>query len=313
MTNIAELGNIFDPIQWGAPAAWMGLSNSATPFSGACGRTTLRIGRAEHQLFAFTNMYNGPNDIPIPNMGMSSAALLDLFCLTNGTTPAGGPAFLGGGKINLNTAPAPVLRALAGGVLLTNDPALVNNLSVVTANHSVPAGMAEAFAQGVMRFRSKYPFLTPSHLAFIGTDPNWPNTNAWPANAVFGNPNTIALATGTNAPGNTAGSSTRVNVNEWNDQAAEEWFSKIYGLSSCQSHNFRIYVVAQLVATATNSSGQITTNASGPLAKKYYQIYARNTNNGGVSNSISETNSGNQTIYTWIPAINTIDIYKSTY
>lgn len=320
MTNIAELGNIFDPIQWGDPnnpfyprdtAAWMGLSNSATPFSGACGRTTLRIGRAEHQRFAFTNMYNGPNDIPIPNMGMSSAALLDLFCLTNGTTPAGGPSSLGGGKINLNTAPAPVLRALAGGILLTNDPALVNTSSAVTASHSVPDGMAEAFAQGVMRFRSKYPFLTPSHLAFIGTDPNWPNTSAWPANAVFGNTNTITLATGTNAPGNTAGSSTRVNVKEWNDQAAEEWFSKIYALSSYQSHNFRIYVVAQLVTTATNSSGQITTNAGGPLAKKYYQIYARNTNNSNMNQN--QTNSGNQTIHTWTPAINTIDILKSTY
>jgi hypothetical protein len=102
-----------------------------------------------------------------------------------------------------------------------------------------------------------------------------------------------------------------VNVNEWNDQAAEEWFSKIYGLSSCQSHNFRIYVVAQLVATATNSSGQITTNASGPLTKKYYQIYARNTNNSNMNQN--QTISGNQTIYTWTPAINTIDIYKSTY
>ena len=318
MTNIMELGNIFDPIQWGDPnnpffyrdtAAWMGLSNSATPFSGACGRTTLRIGRPEHQRFAFTNMYNGPNEIPIPNMGMSSAALLDLFCLTNGTNPAGGPSTLGGGKINLNTAPAPVLRALAGGILLTNDPALVNISSAVTASHSVPAGMAEAFAQGVMRFRSKYPFLTPSHLAFIGTDPSWPNTSTWPANAVFGNTNTIALATGANAPGNTAGSSTRVNVKEWNDQAAEEWFSKIFALSSYQSHNFRIYVVAQLVST--NSSGQ--TNAIGPLAKKYYQIYARNTNNSSVTNSITNTICGNQTIYTWTPAINTIDILKSTY
>ena len=45
--------------------------------------------------------------------------------------------------------------------------------------------MAEAFAQGVMRFRSKYPFLTPSHLSFIGTDPSWPNTTTWPANSRF--------------------------------------------------------------------------------------------------------------------------------
>jgi hypothetical protein len=164
--------------------------------------------------------------------------------------------------------------------------------------------MAEAFAQGVMRFRSKYPFLTPSHLSFIGTDPAWPNTNNWPTNSVFGNTNTITLST--NAPGNTFGSTTRISLTG-NDQAAEEWFSKIYALSSCQSHNYRIYVVAQLVAT--NSSGQ--TNAIGPLVKKYYQIYARN----GSSASGQQTDStypGNS-IYTWQPTVGVIDIYKSAY
>jgi hypothetical protein len=164
--------------------------------------------------------------------------------------------------------------------------------------------MAEAFAQGVMRFRSKYPFLTPSHLSFIGTATNWPNTTDWPSNAVFGNTNTIALST---APGNTLGSTAKISLTEWNDQAAEEWFSKIFALSSYQSHNFRIYVVAQLVAT--NSSG---TNAIGPLARKYYQIYARNTNNSGIAVT-PYTRYQNNTIYTWTPAINTIDIYKSAY
>jgi hypothetical protein len=163
--------------------------------------------------------------------------------------------------------------------------------------------MAEAFAQGVMRLRSKYPFLTPSHLSFIGTDPSWPNTNNWPSNAVFGNTNLITLAT---APGNTFADA-RINVTAWNDQAAEEWFSKIYALSSCQSHNYRIYVVAQLVST--NSSGQ--TNAIGPLVKKYYQIYARN----GSSASGRQTDSTypNNSIYTWTPTVGTIDIYKSAY
>ena len=216
--NIIELGQVFDPIQWRysvtANPAGVPVSG-ATTNSASGGGNTLRIGRPEHPLFAFTNMYS--NSVPpIPNMGMSSAALLDLFCVTNGTSVSGGPYSLGGGKINLNTAPAPVLRALAGGIRLSNDQAQV------PANYAIPPAMAEAFAQGVMRFRSKYPFLTPSHLSFIGTDPAWPNTNNWPANAVFGNTNTISLSA---APGNSA-LSTRINVNEWNDQAAEEWFSK---------------------------------------------------------------------------------------
>jgi hypothetical protein len=310
LTNITELGNIFDPIQWGNPnnpfhpldtAAWMELNTTATNFDGASGRNSLRIGRPEHQLFAFTNMY-GNSTPSIPNMGQSSAALLDLFCVTNGMNISGGPYTLGAGKINLNTAPAPVLRALAGGVLLTNDPAQL------PANAAIPAGMAEAFAQGVMRFRSKYPFLTPSHLCFIGTDSTWPNTSTWPANAVFGNTNSITLDT--TAPGNTSGASTKINVTEWSDQAAEEWFSKIYALSSCQSHNFRIYVVAQQVAT--NSSG---TNAIGPLVKKYYQVFFQNGSSVSSKTNWPAANSTytNNTIYTWVPTGYCIDIYKSYY
>jgi hypothetical protein len=296
MTNILELGNIYDPILWRRLENGNITSNSiADPRFG--GGNSLRIGRPEHPRFAFTNMY-GNSDPSIPNMAQSSAALLDLFCLTNGTSISGGPYSMGGGKINLNTAPAPVLRALAGGILLTNDPAQV------PSSHTIPPAMAEAFAQGVMRFRSKYPFLTPSHLSFIGTDPSWPNTNNWPTNSVFGNTNTIALST---APGNTFGSTAQMSITEWNDQAAEEWFSKIYALSSCQSHNYRVYVVAQLVAT--NSAGQ--TNAIGPLVKKYYQIYARNGSSSSPLPDIT-TYPGN-TIYSWKASAGVIDINKSAY
>ena len=183
-------------------------------------------------------------------MMAAAAGLLDLFCTTN--------QYDEGGLINLNTAPAPVLRALAANVKLTNDQALV------PANTTVPAGMAEAFAQGVMRFRAKYPFYSPSQLSFIGTDPNWPNTNTWPSNAVFGNTNNIYLAS---VPGNSA-SSAKINVTEWNDVAAEEWFSKLYALTTTGSRNFRCYVIAQIVDR--NKKGV------GPVSKKYYHILVRN-------------------------------------
>ena len=303
MTNILELGNIYDPILWRGVENGNITSNSiADPRFG--GGNSLRIGRPEHPRFAFTNMY-GNSTPSIPNMAQSSAALLDLFCLTNGTNVSGGPYTLGAGKINLNTAPAPVLRALAGGIYLRSDPELKDTLNPLLpkTTHPIPPDMAEAFAQGVMRFRSKYPFLTPSHLSFIGTDPSWPNTNNWPTNAVFGNTNLITLAP---APGNTFADA-RINVTAWNDQAAEEWFSKIYALSSCQSHNYRIYVVAQLVAT--NSSGE--TNAIGPLVKKYYQIYARNGSSAASRPDIT-TYPGN-TIYSWQPSVGVIDISKSAY
>ena len=264
MTNIMELGNIFDPIQWGDTnnpfhprdtAAWMGLSNSATPFSGACGRNSLRIGRAEHQRFAWTKAPGASaSDPSIPNMQMSAAALLDLFCLSN--------QFDEGGKINLNTAPAPVLRALAGGIYLRSDPALFPGSN----NFSIPPAMAEAFAQGVMRFRAKYPFYSPSQLSFIGTATNWPNTNTWPTNAVFGNTNAISLATNSV---NTL-TSTSLGITNWNDQAAEEWFAKIFKLSTVYSRNFRVYVIAQ---KATNQAGNLI--GVGPVVRKYYNLLIR--------------------------------------
>jgi hypothetical protein len=250
-TNICELGNIFDPIQWAPPTTTTNYANcNINTNAGSIwtsnnlygGGSTLRIGRPEHSRFAWTNMGGGA---PMPNMQMSAAALLDLFCVSTNYSEAG--------KINLNTAPAPVLRALAGGILLAN-----------AGNHAVPSGMAEAFAQGVMRFRAQYPFYSPSQLAFINTSTDWSQgatgvARIWPSNAVFGNTNPILLSDGTSAQMNLAG---------WNDQAAEEWFSKIFSLSTVYSRNFRVYVIAQ--KATTNSSGAFI--GVGPVVRKYYNL-----------------------------------------
>ena len=243
LTNVVELGNIFDPIQWGDPnnpfyyldtAAWMGLSNSATAFNGACGRTTLRIGRPEHQRFAFTNL-DAATGLPIPNMGQSAAALLDIFCATN--------AIDDGGKININTASGPVLAALAGGITLKTDSAKVGT--------EVNATMVTAFTNGVMKFRKAYPFYSTSQLPFISRnygDANW--TNSWNANTVFSTNTSCGLK----------------GITELNDQGMEEWFSKIYGLSTVQSRNFRIYVYAQMVNSNNVPYGRVM--------RKYYHLYA---------------------------------------
>jgi len=265
LSNICELGGVFDPIQWSVSSLgswqgkWTNLSTSGVSNNAYGGGTTLRIGRAEHPRFAFTNL---GGTYPVPNMGLSSAALLDIFSVSD--------SYDNGGKINLNTAPAPVLRALAGGVTLTNDVAMTPSSTL-----AVPTRMTEAFAQGVMRYRAMYPFLSSSQLAFIATDYGITNptashwTNTWPTNAVFGNTNpTIFL---TNAPGNTLGTTASMGVSAWNDQASEEWFSKIYNLSTVQSWNYRTYVVAQLV----NTNGLPT----GPSMRKYSLMYIRYNSN----------------------------------
>ena len=258
MTNILELGNIYDPILWRrVDKGNITINSIADPSFG--GGNTLRIGRSEHPRFAFQKL-KSTDTYPVPNMSQSAVALLDIFSLSDSSD--------NGGKINLNTAPAPVLRALAGSVTLSKDPAMSPSSTLAITNN-----MTEAFAQGVMRFRAVNPFLTPSQLAFIATDYGITNpatshwTNTWPTNAVFGNTNpTISLST--NAPGNTLGwTSASIGVSGWNDQAAEEWFSKIYNLSSVQSWNFRCYTVAQLV----DSNGLPT----GPTMRKYSLIYIR--------------------------------------
>jgi len=251
-TNICELGNVFDPIQWNPVAplntntivtnnninsTW---TNNSTMWGGG---SSLRIGRPEHSRFAFTNL---GGTYPVPSLGTSAAGLLDIFCTTN--------AYNWAGKININTAPLPVLAALAGGITVTNTcysgPAPTNQ-------------MIFAFTNGVARFRNTYPFITPSQLAFISTDygttsPHW--TNTWPNNAVFS----------TNPSGGLQGPTAI------NDQGREEWFSKIYNLTCVQSFNYRIYVVAQL----TDTNG----NPKGAAMRKYYDLYLNNnTPNAGAN------------------------------
>jgi len=251
-TNICELGNIFDPMQWRPDGPIANATNYVntnittawTADSLYGGGSTLRIGRPEHSRFAFTNLTAVANSYPVPALGTSAVGLLDLFCVTN--------TYDWGGKININTAPLPVLAALAGGITLN------------TANYSggtapANADMIRAFTNGVAKFRNTYPFITPSQLAFISSDygTNSTFTNSWPTNAVFA----------TNIPtgfprGGLAG------PNAINDQGREEWFSKIYNLTTVQSFNYRIYVKAQL----TDTNG----DPKGPEIRKYYQLYLRN-------------------------------------
>ena len=246
LSNICELGGVFDPIQWGDPSLgvwqgkWTNLSISASKNNTFGGGTSLRIGRPEHPCFAFTNL-GSATDLPIPNMGQSAAALLDIFCTTN--------AIDDGGKININTASGPVLAALAGGISLKSDLAKVGA--------EINTTMVAAFTNGVMKFRQTYPFYSTSQLPFISTNygsANW--TNAWQASTVF------STNTGCGLNG----------ISELNDQGMEEWFSKIYGLSTVQSRNFRIYVYAQMVNSNNVPYGRIM--------RKYYHLYTEQTAEG---------------------------------
>jgi Tfp pilus assembly protein PilX len=216
--SVTELGNIFDPIQWGGTfsnanpfhrldtAAWLELlaSDATFPSDVGAGRNTLRIGRAEHARFA-TN-------------GLRASQLLDLFTVspTNSIT----------GRININTASTNVLRALGAGVTHEGDKALQPG----GTNFVPTAAAVSAFVAAATNFRAQVPFFSPAQLSTIPT-----NTNAseWPTNAVFGN---------TNLGGATV---------RWSDVAAEEWFAKILPLTTVRSRNFLVHGVGQALDPKT--------------------------------------------------------------
>jgi hypothetical protein len=249
-TNVVELGNVYDPFQWGDSAAlpagvndqpgmWTNLTTSATPDARFGGRNTLRVGRWEFSRFT--------------NNGSRSSQLLDLFAVgpTNG---AGHVVSRIPGRINLNTASTNALRALAAGVFHSSDPELLPN----GTNFVIPTNAVSAFVTGVTARRSQRPFFTPSELAMAATN------SSWPAGAVFGNSN---LAT----------------VRGWNDGAAEEWFAKVFPLSTVRSRNFAVHVVGQALQTNNLSSVLSSVNST-------FQIHVepvRNTNNGTISNCIA--------------------------
>lgn len=272
-SNVCELGNVFDPIQWadssqlpasagGQRALWTNLSTAATNDARFCGRTSLRIGQPEFTRFAFTN-FGGAGSIASPNMGAAASSLLDLFSVTNAPMDHGG-------KINLNTAPGPVLAALAGGCRLTKDPALTG-VGGSGTNFPIPVAMAtNAFVRGIQLFRARYPFYTPSQMNFISTSPGSPSN--WPQDAVFGNTNPLTTSAGT----------ARLNVTAANNAAMEEWFGKVFGLAAVTSFNFRVYVVAQLL----DARGQPTSG----FERRLFQIYCDYNSEGALSTKqVTET------------------------
>jgi hypothetical protein len=244
-SNICVLGRIFDPIQWvwaeqGSAAASNGLARISIPANAEAnpmygGGNTLRIGKFEHPKFAFTNV----GGELAPNMQQSAAALLDIFCVQD--------KFIEGEKININTAPPAVLRALAAGVVVGTS----NSPTAPTITRTNSTLFVEAFVRGVTNFRARHPFYSPSQLAFIGYDTAWPGN--WPTNAVFGNTNGVI--------------GTLQGITQANDEVMEECFSKIYNLSKVGTQNYRVYVVAQILTPAGLPKG--------PVMRRFYEVHNR--------------------------------------
>lgn len=222
-SNITELGSIYDPMQWGDTSA---LPPGVTGQPGMW--TNLTTAATPNARFG------GRNTLRIgrwefsrfTNDGRRVSQLLDLFAVA---PPGNAGAVLNrvAGRININTASTNVLRALGAGVAHTTDPALIPD----GTNFYVPVNAVTAFAAGVINRRSQKPFFSSAELPLISTNTN---TASWPSSAVFGNSNLATVA-------------------EWNDGAAEDWFARIYPLSTVRSRNFAVYTVGQAIQPgATN-------------------------------------------------------------
>jgi len=144
------------------------------------------------------------------------------------------------GRINLNTATTNTLRALAAGVRHSVDA------SMKPASLDVPPAAVTAFVTGVTNYRSQRPFYSTSELNLLSA--NKADAANWVDGAVFGRANLLG-------------------VTAWGDQAAEEWFSRIYHLSTVRSRNFLVHVIGQSLQP-NNPDGVLSTT------KQVYQIYA---------------------------------------
>ncbi len=209
--SLGELGHIFDPAQWSSVE-----DTSGVPSSSAGGGFTLAIGRPE-----FT---------PFDQDGMRAAQLLDIFSLSNESSisPTNSP------RININTAPREVLRALVSGVTLEADPLAPD---VKPKKEQNPG---DIFADFVIAHRNASPLRALSDLNNLRKQPLIERDHTNPEHTpFFGN-----IEHFENAP---AVSNPAVDMIEWNDAGREELFGKVMNLVSFSSKSFRVVVAGEVL------------------------------------------------------------------
>lgn len=217
ITNLTELGNIYDPIQWSpkweagtetiatVEEKWKLLGSGDPKFSAMVSDSkyvvpsSLRVGRGEFQQF----------DV----VGQRASQLLDLFAVDDNMKSTRG-------LININTASEEVLRTLGAGITITSDARLK---PAGTLGGPYESKQGDLLAEAIIANR---PYVSASQLSSIKTAGGGTET-------FFGNPEVWEDGAPT----------------AWNDSAAEEYFRKLFGLTAVRSRNFRIFVVGQALAS----------------------------------------------------------------
>lgn len=232
--SIAELGQIYDAIQWrphdfrptgskpSSPAemtavwndAWKNDMDADQKYGVA---STLRIGSPEFKQFDKDDS--------------RASQLMDLFATADRTPTRG--------MININTASRDVLRTLGAGIELKRDLSILPASVFGPTNNPGSPTQADKFADAVIASR---PFLTTSQLSGILTNPS-DRTSKF-----FGN----ASQWSTGAP------------TEWADRAREEYFSRMFNLTTVRSRNFRVFVTGQ----SLNKDGKVLSTVN-----RVFQVY----------------------------------------
>ncbi len=266
--STTELGRIFDPAMHAPTFSGSGESddfrrngkmppsrsvwpdvNGAQPSPFYGGGNTLRIGRPEHPEF---NLSAKP--------GMHAARLLDLFHvgLSRSADQAAreGPVTRIAGHVNLNTATRDALRAMAGGTLVMDSllanhpsnnhmgaPSMAPPVSSLTLSAPTSGAEADRIADAIIHSR---PYHSAADLA---------RAKDSDGRYVFGERAMYPEA----------------DHIEWSDAAAEEIFARVHEGSTVRSRNFRVWIVAQSLASSKVAGRMPTVLAE---VRKVFTLFA---------------------------------------
>ncbi|MFL6515668.1 MAG: hypothetical protein ACJ8M1_11660, partial [Chthoniobacterales bacterium] len=245
LKSITELAHIYDPAQWKTNPSgikWLDIDSSSAADSHYGGGFTFRIGRPEFTRFSVA--------------GSKASELLDVLSV--------GARRETQGLVNLNTATRETLRALGAGLILNADPNISAGTTSLPLTSPSNADQADKFADAVIVSRKTQPFVSTRQLA----DLQALDVAGKPAKDAGGNP--IAFF-GNPQLWDAAQSAPPKTTWEWNDLGTEEYFARIFDLTSVRSRNFRVFITGQYVDPRfPDSSGNPKVLAT---AKKVYQVF----------------------------------------
>gem|GEM_PF-6246891 len=231
-SSLGELGNIYDPAQWKRarrPTRGGVIDNNyesndyalndegelmkASELSEFGGGITLAIGSPEFHCFN--------------RQGYESSRLLDQFRITES------PVRSLKGKINLNTAPRPVLQALFSGFLHQDDQ-IIGEFTEQARNSS--DDIASSLADGIIFARAERPFLSLSDIALAKAPLDGELLPLFGEKTFYQSHNAA------------------VHTDLWNDQGREELFRKMNDLFTTQSRSYRIHLQIEVERHGITSS-----------------------------------------------------------